>query len=89
MQRLEPLDREVLVLKYSENWSYADLANHLGVKINTVEYRLMKARKRLRTLLTKTIVEPTTQSQTCSPNKQIEQLKHETTNDRVRFPVSG
>ena len=58
MTRLNPREREILTLKYSENWSYADLARHLGVKVNTVEYRLMKARKQLRTLLTKTIVQP-------------------------------
>ena len=63
LRMLNSLDREILVLKYSENWSYVDLANRLGVKTKTVEYRLMKARKRLRTLLTKTIVEPS-QSQT-------------------------
>ena len=61
LQKLKPQDQEILVLKYSENWSYADLAKHLGVKTKTVEYRLMKARKQLRTLLTKTVV--TTQSQ--------------------------
>lgn len=54
--KLKPQDREILTLKYSENWSYAELAEHLGVKVNTVEYRLMKARKQLRMLLTKTQV---------------------------------
>lgn len=44
-------DREILMLKYTENWSYKQLAVHLGVKVKTVEYRLMKARKRLRSLI--------------------------------------
>ena len=44
-------DREILMLKYTENWSYKQLANHLGIKVKTVEYRLMKARKRLRSLI--------------------------------------
>ena len=44
-------DREILMLKYTENWSYKQLASHLGIKIKTVEYRLMKARKRLRSLI--------------------------------------
>lgn len=59
LQQLKPQDREILTLKYTENWSYNDLAQHLGVKVNTVEYRLMKARKKLRTLLSKTVIRPT------------------------------
>lgn len=59
LTQLKSQDREILMLKYTENWSYADIAKHLGVKLNTVEYRLMKARKRLRTLLTKTVLQTT------------------------------
>ena len=44
-------DREILMLKYTENWSYKQLAAHMGIKTKTVEYRLMKARKRLRSLI--------------------------------------
>ncbi len=44
-------DREILMLKYTENWSYKQLADHLGIKVKTVEYRLMKARNRLRSLI--------------------------------------
>ena len=44
-------DREILMLKYTESWSYKQLAEHLGVKVKTVEYRLLKARQRLRTLI--------------------------------------
>lgn len=51
MQDLEELDRQILMLKYSEGWSYRQLAEHLGVKEDTVEYRLLKARKNLRRLL--------------------------------------
>lgn len=58
LRQLKPQDREILTLKYTENWSYNELAKHLGVKVNTVEYRLMKARKKLRSLLTKTIIQP-------------------------------
>lgn len=49
---LEPLDREILMLKYTENWNYQQLAEHLGVTLHTVEYRLLRARKRLRRHLT-------------------------------------
>ncbi|MEM9410860.1 MAG: sigma-70 family RNA polymerase sigma factor [Planctomycetota bacterium] len=51
MGELTTRDREILMLKYTENWSYKELAEHLGIKVKTVEYRLMKARKRLRTLI--------------------------------------
>lgn len=45
---LREQDREILVLKYTENWSYSELARHLGASIGTIEYRLIRARKALR-----------------------------------------
>lgn len=51
LHRLPELDREILLLKYTENWTYQDLARHLGVTTNAVEHRLIKARQRLRQLL--------------------------------------
>lgn len=45
---LPDLDRQLLLLKYTEDWSYRQLAAHLGVSVNTVEYRLQLARNRLR-----------------------------------------
>ena len=51
MQSLNELDRQILMLKYTEGWSYRQLSEHLGGKEDTVEYRLMKARKNLRRLL--------------------------------------
>jgi RNA polymerase sigma factor CnrH len=44
-------DVEILLLKYTENWSYRDLAEHLGLTPGAVESRLHRARKRLRDLL--------------------------------------
>lgn len=49
--QLSELDRQILMLKYSEGWSYRDLSEHLGVQEDTIEYRLMRARKNLRRLL--------------------------------------
>jgi RNA polymerase sigma-70 factor (ECF subfamily) len=40
-----------LLLKYTEGWSYEQLAQHLGVSIKTIEYRLLRARNALRTEL--------------------------------------
>ena len=51
VSELRPQDREILTLKYTENWTYQQLAEHLGASTNTIEYRLIKARKQLRTLL--------------------------------------
>jgi len=53
IEALPDLDREILMLKYTENWNYKDLAEHLGVTLHTVEYRLLRARKRLRRELAK------------------------------------
>ena len=51
LESLSELDRQILMLKYSEGWSYRELADHLGVQEDTIEYRLLKARKNLRRLL--------------------------------------
>lgn len=48
VERLAPLDAEVLLLKYTENWSYDEIARHLGVSHGAVESRLHRARQRLR-----------------------------------------
>jgi RNA polymerase sigma-70 factor (ECF subfamily) len=36
------------MLKYTEGWGYRELADHLGVSIKTIEYRLLRARQSLR-----------------------------------------
>ncbi len=45
---LSARDREILLLKYTQRWSYRDLAKHLGVTTSAVESRLHRARSRLR-----------------------------------------
>ncbi len=50
---LSPKDREILLLKYTEDWSCRELAEQLGVSITTVETRLHRARGRLRNELTR------------------------------------
>ena len=44
-------DVEVLLLKYTEDWSCRELAQHLGVGERCVETRLSRARRRLREAL--------------------------------------
>jgi RNA polymerase sigma-70 factor (ECF subfamily) len=46
--RLPPRDAQILLLKYTEDWSYRDLAVHLGVSESAIQARLHRARKRLR-----------------------------------------
>jgi RNA polymerase sigma-70 factor (ECF subfamily) len=48
MSRLPRRDADVLVLKYTEHWSYRQLAEHLGTTESAVEARLHRARARLR-----------------------------------------
>ena len=52
MARLPRREAEILLLKYTEDWSYRQLAEHLGVSESAVEARLHRARKRLRAELT-------------------------------------
>ena len=49
--RLPKRDAEILLLKYSEDWSYRELADHLGISRSAVESRLHRARKRMRNIL--------------------------------------
>jgi RNA polymerase sigma factor (sigma-70 family) len=48
MGQLANRDREILMLKYAEQWSYQQIAEHLGVTQSAVEARLHRARARLR-----------------------------------------
>ena len=41
-------DAELLMLKYNENWSYHQIADHIGISHSAVEARLHRARGRLR-----------------------------------------
>lgn len=48
---LSELDRDVLMLKYSEGWTYRELTERMGVSVNAIEHRLLKAKSRLRKCL--------------------------------------
>lgn len=41
-------DAEILLLKYTEDWSYGELAEHLGLTTSAVEARLHRARQKMR-----------------------------------------
>lgn len=51
VEKLEPLDREVVMLREFEQLSYAEIADLLGLPLNTVRSRLFRARMALRDLL--------------------------------------
>ncbi len=51
IEQLPKRDAEILLLKYSEDWSYRQLADHLGISRGAVESRLHRARKRMRDIL--------------------------------------
>ena len=52
LAQLPPRDAEILLLKYTENWNYHQIADHLGISHSAVEARLHRARARLRQELT-------------------------------------
>lgn len=51
LAELPPADRRLLVWKYLEQFTYAAIADRLGVSTGVVEYRLAKLRRDLRTRL--------------------------------------
>jgi RNA polymerase sigma-70 factor (ECF subfamily) len=51
LQRLPPKDVEILLLKYGDDLSYAELAARLGLSTSAVDGRLQRARTRLRSQL--------------------------------------
>lgn len=48
LSKLPKRDAEILLLKYTEDWSYGRIADHLGITESAVEARLHRARKRMR-----------------------------------------
>lgn len=61
LTQLSRRDAEILLLKYTENWSYRELAARLGISTSAVEARLHRARARLRTQLAESQITETTQ----------------------------
>ena len=53
LDRLDRDDRELIVLKHLDGWTYDELAERLGIPRGTVMSRLFQARRRLKGLLMK------------------------------------
>ncbi|HKN76049.1 MAG TPA: sigma-70 family RNA polymerase sigma factor [Candidatus Acidoferrum sp.] len=51
LEKLDPIDREILLLREFEQLSYAEIADLLQLPLNTVRSRLFRARTALRNLL--------------------------------------
>ena len=51
LDRVPKRDAEILLLKYTEDWSYRDLAQRLGISTTAVQARLHRARAKLRSEL--------------------------------------
>jgi RNA polymerase sigma-70 factor (ECF subfamily) len=51
VEKLDPIDREILLLREFEQLSYAEIADLLVLPLNTVRSRLFRARTALRSLL--------------------------------------
>ena len=51
LRRLDPDEREIVMLKHVEGWTYSEIAERIGVPLGTVMSRLFTARQRLRATL--------------------------------------
>ena len=51
LKLLPARDSQILLLKYTEDWNYHQIATHLGCSHSAVETRLHRARGRMRTAL--------------------------------------
>jgi RNA polymerase sigma factor (sigma-70 family) len=51
LTQLKQRDRELLLLKYTEDWNYHQIAQHLGLTHSAVETRLHRARQKLKAKL--------------------------------------
>jgi RNA polymerase sigma-70 factor (ECF subfamily) len=52
LKQLPKRDAEILLLKHTEDWSYRELADKLGLSESAVEARLHRARQKMRRVLT-------------------------------------
>lgn len=51
IDQLNPRDAEILMLKYTEDWTYQQIAKHLDTTESAIESRLHRARKKMRSVM--------------------------------------
>lgn len=49
IQKISETERQIILLKYTRNWSYKQLGEQLGLSERAVEYQLVLAKQKLRT----------------------------------------
>lgn len=69
VEKLEPIDREVVMLREFEQLSYAEIADLLNLPLNTVRSRLFRARTALRELLEPSTAAASPEGQKAEPVK--------------------
>jgi RNA polymerase sigma-70 factor (ECF subfamily) len=67
IKKLDPLDREILLLREFEHLSYTEISELLQVPLNTVRSKLFRARVALRELLDPGTTSPSTPDSPCAP----------------------
>jgi len=67
VEKLDPLDREIVMLREFEQLSYAEIADLLQLPLNTVRSRLFRARSTLRELLDPSSAAPSAEAQKATP----------------------
>jgi len=72
VEKLDPLDREIVMLREFEQLSYTEIADLLHLPLNTVRSRLFRARTALRELLEPSIAATSTEAQKAMPAKTPE-----------------
>jgi len=70
VEKLDPMDREILLLREFEQLSYAEIADLLDLQLNTVRSRLFRARTALRNLLEPPAEPSTKDTMQSSPQKR-------------------
>jgi RNA polymerase sigma-70 factor, ECF subfamily len=67
VEKLDPLDREIVMLREFEQLSYAEIADLLQLPLNTVRSRLFRARTALRELLDPSTAAASAKAQNATP----------------------
>ena len=67
VEKLEPIDREIVMLREFEQLSYAEIADLLDLPVNTVRSRLFRARTALRELLEPSTAAASREAQKAAP----------------------
>jgi RNA polymerase sigma-70 factor (ECF subfamily) len=47
MELLEPVERQIMMLRYSEELGYQEIATALGIPLGTVKWKIFSAKERL------------------------------------------